>query len=271
MSSSSAAVRELVLRSDQSLADIHEHVASHWRAWWKAWCTWSGEDASMAVEPVVQRIADAQINLPGQDEWRKDDARPGLWRHVSGEALTTFAKHLVRRTGGTFSHEGDWALTAASAALDDLATRWWPAAEPSSASDGQICLEDALHPLLGSVLVSVPAWGVHWLIPPACTRAWSSATSGVTPKTAEPVDALMAVLEPCGVALQLGIGHVDIAVGDLLELHVGDVVRFPALLKDPLPLLASKPDGQSDELMQGRLGHRDGRLAVQLVSRARAK
>lgn len=273
MSSPQAPVRDLVLLSDKALGSIHAQLMNHWQAWATAWC--GVPDASVADEAFdldVRRVADVLEPLPDPSVWCTSGEAASLWRYAADASVQAFARQLVRRASGPFSGDGDWALGAARAALADLEVRWTGAVATAKpvASDA-VPLANALHPALGGVLVSVPALGIHWLLAPALYRAWLPARDIKAQPLAAPVGGQLAeVLKPGALSLELGIGHVDIAVTDLLELRVGDVVRFPTRLDEALPVVVPKPDGQRDELMRGRLGHRDGRLAVQVVSSARS-
>lgn len=273
MISSQAPVRDLVLLSDKALGSIRTQLMNHWQAWATAWC--GVPDASVTDEAFdldVRRVADALEPLPDPSVWRTSGAASSLWRHAADASVQAFARQLVRRASGPFPGDGDWALGAARAALADLEVRWTGAVATAKPIAGDVVpLADALHPALGGVLASVPALGIHWLLSPALYRAWLPAGDAKAQPLPAPIAGKLAeVLKPGALSLELGIGHVDIAVTDLLELRVGDVVRFPTRLDEPLPLVAPKADGQRDELMRARLGHREGRLAVQVVSGRRS-
>lgn len=157
---------------------------------------------------------------------------------------------LVGRERGQALSESDWAVQSAAAALNDLNARM-------QAQTHRMCVASAdadLRQLSGVVLVRERRLGLAWM--------WQSpATVAAQPGT---VDDITRCVQAQRVQLVAGLGEVEIAVSDLLALQTGDVIRFPASLKSPVPLSIRAGDQLKQAPLSAQLGARQGHVAIKL-------
>lgn len=201
--------------------------------------------------------------IPGDANWQASvqsvcateaavDAAAHDFAPASDAAKARLAALMIGRERGQALPDSDWALQSAAAALESLQTRM-AAVAPGFAAPGQ---QPDLRKLSGVIVVKEQSLGLSW--------AW--ATPVAEPAKPGSVSAVSSFLAQQGVALAVGLGEVEIAVADLLALQIGDVIRFPSLLKSPVPLSIGTPGQTKLSPLRAKLGERDGHVAIQLAS-----
>jgi hypothetical protein len=183
-----------------------------------------------------------------------------VWAHASDSSAGRLVGLFVGCDAEGTIH-GDWASEAAAVALDDLEHRLWrqPVAVDRGA-EGAISLP-AVQPYLGALKAVEETLGLTWVL--ARTAYATALTQPAESIPAIPAAALLSLVatEPASISVELG--HVDVLMADLADLHLGDVVRFPARIQDGLPALL-ECEGHTQVLCAAELGQQLGRVAARL-------
>ncbi len=233
-----ATVRDLIPVRDRDVQQRLQEAAAVVQAWAAQWLP-----AEAAWQP--QLAVGCSTAAPLTDV-------PPVWAHACDAARARLAALLVGRAPGLPLSDDDWASQAAGSALADLHARMsakaWGLAQEGRAPD--------LRKLSGAIVVTESSLGLHWV--------WQS--SPVTPPQSGQTAALTDCVKTQQVRLSAGLGEVEIAVADLLALQMGDVIRFPALLKAPVPLALGTDGEMKASPLSAQLGEWHGRVAIKLSS-----
>lgn len=240
-------VRDLTLVREREREFRLQQVGEALQAWALDWLP-----AAQGWQPElsVQCTTAQAIELDG-----------GCWQGstwYSSSFGAQLAPRLINRDGGLPMPESDWAWAAAMAALADLDARLAPT--------GALASTSSLARFSGEVLVRECSLGLAWV--------WQESAKGLTPPSdfqakANVVEPVSAGLRTQAVQVAVGLGAVEIAVSDLMALQLGDVIRFPALLAEPLPVSIgpSGHEGQSGKPpAHAQLGQRQGRVAIKFTA-----
>jgi flagellar motor switch/type III secretory pathway protein FliN len=266
---SQAVTRDLALLRPTDLTLVEQALTSPWRQWAEAWGLELPIDAALvASAPGPESAALSDLG------WQPlHSASPSLaaWTHVPADWRAKLAAQLIGRSGKASLPEDDFSLAAADRALDDLLQRWRQALPEASAAQGgayPVQVEQAWLPYAGAVLLTESRSGLmcllgreayHPLLPQAKAAAAATVPSG-----------LLRTLAQHRLPVSLGLGEVEIPVSDLLGLQTGDVIQFPIRLSDELPLTLAA-DASPAPALTCQLGQLDGRLAIKVVAKAKAK
>lgn len=217
------------------------------------------EQCLQAAKDVLKQWAEDW--LPANAGWQPDvqvscctesgmDDVPADLAHGLPLAKTRLAALLVGRERGQPLSEADWALQSAAAALSDLNSRMQSQAKCLQV-DGS---KPDLRKLSGGIVAKEQSLGLVW--------AWQSPAAVAAKPGA--IDGVTSSVQKQRVKLAAGLGEVEIAVSDLLALQVGDVIRFPALLKSLVPLSIGAADQFTSAPVSAQLGARHGHVAIKL-------
>lgn len=259
-------VRDLLLWSPRDLQGMQEALSEDWRDWSSNWLGTRQLDG-----PLVRSMNECASDLANMT-WVLCDvgggSSAGFWRGHTRAALNRLACHMVTCGLGTEPSPDDWALSAAHAAIHELERRWGQRLVLPGVDHASCSLTDTLSPLKGGVIITCPSLGLQWLLPVSAAQTLLKEKRGFNARqTLQPIE-LSQLLPTQRVSVELGLHHVDISVADLTGLRVGDVVRFPSLLKDPLPVGVPGTAGPEAQL-QAQLGQHEGRVAIKVVGKAR--
>lgn len=261
-------VRELSFPGQRDRVALQRMLVDICQAWWTQWAVSGpatpvmGADGVAVREPGADDFALAWAPVQPQD--------PGLWISVDPDRDERWRALLLGEPGAA-AHAGGgatagWATDVVDSAHQDLATRLSThLGLDRGVSAAVSSLEQAQAPYAGTLLVSIDAMGLRLLIDAVhhCRVANASPPAPV-PATLSP---LTTVLRDRTVGLALSLGETQATVEDLTVLREGDVIRFPTLLKDPLPLTVA---GQPGALL-ARVGAHEGRWAVGIAEAPKAK
>lgn len=233
---STPAVRDLILVRDKDREQCQQTVQAVLKQWAGDWLP---ADADWQAD--VQVSCCTESAMVGQvPEWTLDPLT----------VRARLAALLVGRERGQALSESDWALQSAAAALSDLDIRM-----QTQGHCLQVAGVDAdLRKLSGVIVAREQTLGLAW--------AWQSSAAAAGKPGA--VDDITSCVHAQRVKLVVGLGEVEIAVSDLLALQVGDVIRFPAPLKSPVPLSIGAADQLKLAPLSAQLGARHGHVAIKL-------
>lgn len=255
--SSETIVRDLAPVRSQELAQRERSARDVLKAWAADWLP-----ADAGWQPEVQAVCSTEsaIETPtdsGSGAWQGHGKASSAWAGASDLASARLAALMSgRERTSPALPETDWAWQAAGNALADLHARMLggePTTGAMTANDGG----PDLRRLSGVTVVKEASLGLSW--------AWAA----VPPETGKPVTAVQALtdsLKTQRVQVAVGLGEVDITMSDLLALQIGDVIRFPALLKSPVPLSIGAGEQGAKQAGQVQLGQQGGHVAVKLSS-----
>lgn len=227
----------------------------------QAVAVWSREWLSQDMLPLVTcRSIDRTGALLAPTEWRSDSKQPFWWTAGADHSVCQW---LFAGTDGGGASSGSLARECAKSGLDDLLRRLARALEidpavPTIRSDwsdisspgaGSIMVDMTLGLATVSVLLSAKTISRHLNAAPA---------DAVEHERLAPLADGLAKQE---VDLKVWLGEVELTVAILQSISVGDVIRLPARLDDPLPVTTS--DGEV--AFKSYLGLHDGHKAVELA------
>lgn len=280
-------VRDLLLPAQSLRASVSEALTAALGAWRAHWVPDQATAAFVLRDPDASDLAG---DVPG---WQPDAqaASAALWWQQQADAPSRVAGMLLGRDvppeglGGS----GDWALDVAAQALTDLQRRVLqalgcsPVDGPGNA--GRLYGVDAasaadwLRPYTGALVADMAALGLRCLLTPEACAVFDARQAAASSPRPD-LTALPALLGSHPVRLSLALGVIDVTVEDLMALREGDVVRFPALLAEPLQagleptiLDATTPANGSTPgraVLAVDLGQLGDHLAIQLVGPAKA-
>ena len=231
-------VRDLILVPEALRSQREQAALAVLRDWAAEWIP---SDANWQAS--LQTVCSTELAI---------DAGAHEFAQASSAAQARLAAMMIGRERGQALPESDWAWQSAATALDALQARMAALAPGFCAAGSQ----PDLRKLSGIVVVKELGLGLSW--------AWS--TKEPEPSKPGHVSAVSACLAQQPVSLAVGLGEVEIAVSDLLALQIGDVIRFPSLLKSPVPLsIGTRGDAKLSPL-SAKLGEHDGHVAIQLAS-----
>lgn len=264
-----AGTRDILLWSDSALQRLLAAVREVWRTRASAWLPAGRRaDDGLQVQPLLDHQPDIAASLAN---WRAcgmtTDGEVSAWRGHDDNGAVALACQLVEREQASLPSSDDWALDAAWALLNDIEAGWRMTEHLLPEETGQRSMD--IHPLAGAVILSHPRLGLRWLLSPTMARTLAgpgSREAPGTPAAQMPAPPWTSLLSKQRIGLSVGLGHVDIAVADLLELRSGDVVRFPALLKEPLRVQLPQAQGGGD-VLTAQLGQHNGHTALKVVGK----
>lgn len=235
---------------------------------WSGWCErWGLAQPRIAAEPLVQ----GAVRLACASPWTRVE-RPG-----AGALCQSGLPELVRAAMGlapeTTWPQGGLADSLALAVHTSLTTwleSWFAAAgdlparrrtDSPLADLGDVVLSFSCRSATGTqtLQLRVGADVVRPLLPERSTAGTSASA---------PVAALTAAIAHLPVRVQIHLDPAGLALGQLMELHPGDVVPLPHPLGRPASMrLAAAP--QISLAAAARLGRQDGHWAVRLDAQVR--
>jgi flagellar motor switch/type III secretory pathway protein FliN len=234
-------VRDLVPVRSQDLAQLERHARDVLKAWAADWLP-----VDAAWQPEVRAMCCTESTFDTGHE-------TGAWQ-AHDETRVAAMMNGRERTAPAMP-EADWTRQAAGHSLADLHVRML-GGELAADSQGAESGPD-LRQLSGVRVVTEASLGLSW--------AWAARPTEPGKPTTE-VEALSASLSTQRVQLAVGLGEVDITMSDLLALQIGDVIRFPAMLKLPVPFSVGTESRSAKPAGQVQLGQLDGHVAVKLSS-----
>lgn len=261
-------VRPFVLLGAATLACIREAIARVTTAWSVDWIP------GIVMPSVSCRSIDDTTSAADLSEtaWSRRGQAPGLpiW-------VATAAPEVVRAWLFETTNRGDFdravlAGECADRALADFLQRIVELLQLSTVQEGtatgrQDSLSDLAQAGSGAVIVNVAigSLGLELLLPGTCVAGFSTTESEQTRPLARvsPVSEGLAAQE---VGLKVWLGKVEVTVGMLREISVGDVIRLPAPINDAMDV--STEDGAV--LFKSYLGVKEGHLAIELCGRSSA-
>lgn len=220
----------------------------------QGWCADWGIDASELQLECLR--ADGQV-ARAQQGWQ--GLQGGVWHMVGSGWLAALRSQMWQEsTPNTES----LAASATLAAHQDWLARLkaWPT-EGATANAGA-AVADCFAPGSGAVLARLVLGGHACDILFALPTAWLPALPVAKPRLPAPVPRSSA-LGKLAVHLQVEAGRSEVALGNLLMLAVGDVIRLDHSIDAPLQVFAPK----WEHVFDGYLGKRGERMALELVPR----
>lgn len=177
-------------------------------------------------------------------------AANGLSKSAAGAAWTDWCHRLARQCGMTGSVQQEVAIADERQALPDLFTHRWTGAVLLRLAIGEQVLWLALD--ADAVDGWLKASGFEQALP---------ASGGTAPLTPLPV-----ALRDAAVDVRVELRTVDVALGDLMTLALGDVIQTQHAIDSPMQILVGTTGGASaTPLCHAYLGMRDGARAVVLA------
>ena len=281
-------VRDLLFPAQSLRASVVDTLSAALGAWHAHWAAVQAAALLVLQDPeVLQDEGDAA-------GWQPDAhaASETVWWQQQADALPRVAGMLL---GREVAPEGpgcarDWALDVAVQALADLQQRFLQAlgCDPlgGPGTVGRLYGGEAasagewLRPYTGALVVDIAELGLRCLLTPKAYAAVDARQAAAASLPRPHLTALPALLGSHPVRLSLALGVIDVTVEDLMALREGDVVRFPALLADPLhahlepaaPAGATSANGSAPgrAALAVDLGQLGDHIAIQLVGPAKA-
>lgn len=262
-------VRPFVLVGAKALARIRgaiAQVAAKWSADWIPGMV----IPSVSCRAVADLAPEEDLSAQAWSRLGQAEAQP-LW--VAGAAPKVLRGWLFGTANGSDGGSDPAVLAEECAvrALDDFLQRLvevmnLPAA-PEGPKGGQEALSELTRAGSGAVLVNVAigAADLGLLLSGACVAGFLKAESEQTLPMGRlsPVSEGLAAQE---VGLKVWLGKVEVTLGMLREISVGDVIRLPTPIDDAMDV--STDDGAV--LFKSYLGVKDGHLAIELCGRSSA-
>lgn len=259
-----------------------EQAVDLWHRHWVA-------DRTGAAASCLVREADDGLDADWQAD--PDVSRNKVWWRHDPETRGRVAAMLMGRDSAQDASAGeDWALAIVDDALLDLRARVSQALglntleaqgasgqlyEASPGSDGW---QGWLRPYAGGLIAEIQPAGLQCLMASNAYARFQAADHAAAVKDATIVP-MGHWLKPARIGLSLELGTIDVTVSDLSALRIGDVVRFPARLEEPLsaritpsatcaPASGHAPPGAADLTLTlaGDLGHLGDHVALRLVA-----
>ena len=233
----------------------------------QGWCAdWGMDAADLQLECLRAAGAHAQAHLGWQP------LQGGVWHAASSGWLAALRSQMWQESipntdslaaGSTLAAHQDWLarLQSGPGAVAVGASVVTPAAAtmPASAS---LTAQNCFAPGSGAVLARLVLGGQVAELLFASVDAWLPAQAQARSGLPAPVPRSSA-LGRQAVGLQVEAGRTQVALGHLLTLAVGDVVRLEHNIDAPLQVYA--PGGE--HVFDGYLGKRGERMALELVPR----
>lgn len=248
----SPVVRDLRWVSDRQRSETLERVREGWESWF-AECLPQGQGDRWQPAFELNVAAESAVPLraaPWQAHGTSGVGLPTGWSQWSECGRQHLASRLLGRATSTAAlPEHDWALRAADEAWQRLTNALLGPRLVTVAAD---CDAPDDQPWSGVLFITEPSLGACW--------AWRPAP--VVARDGAPLQQpMLACLRQRTVKLQAQLGDVDINLGDLLALQVGDVVRFPATGKAGVPF---KLNANPRIAGFAEIGQADGHLALRM-------
>lgn len=223
---------------------------------------WGASDLSRPDLGDMVNVRDAQAT-DFCEPWKAlHREAKGLWVMYGSDSealLRPLLLGMADQAAPPHGSEGaDWALDVLAMANKDLEERLSAHVGRSQAIQGDVFLEDAGQAYAGCVVVAMSSLGFRLLIDGRWLPRGHHQKAGLS---TDDIVLLSTALGARAVNLALNLGETHITVEELLVLREGDVVRFPALLRDPLPLAVA---GQASILL-AQPGAHEGRWAMKLA------
>ena len=254
----SSLLRQLEQRFDATL--------STWRAAW-------GITSSDGTAVSCTRSWDAPQR---EEKWKAhflSDSKTGSAKSIWLGHPDDFAKSLQRQMfpsdgrqvalpDGRISLASDGGATAARALQDAIAAECGFMAVHATDEKNARPPAELFQHASGAVLISLKAGEqvLKVLLNHAAVESLLGARETVLLDRLHKVD-LANALQHSAVSLKVGLGQVEVPVGQLLTLAAGDVIRLSAPIEKPLPVAG--PDGQV--LFGAHLGMSGGAKAIEAV------
>lgn len=258
---STAIVRDLVLPTSGDLERVRQTVSECVRAWRSQWAQ-PGADDLTALDVQVEEASLQDIAMHAWRPLREGCA--GAWLPSGPQGKEPMRDLVIGRpAAGAVRAASDlgWGTVILTEAHEDLVTRL--AGHLASQHVGMQVDAHAsqatplCRPYDGLLKIGIPALGWQLLLDGNRLASMRMPRQGVARAPVEPV-ALTEIVQKDVVKIELLLGETEAALGDLLVLRAGDVIRFPTLLKDALPV---RIEGQVSGL-EARIGSCAGRKAV---------
>ncbi|WP_162878155.1 FliM/FliN family flagellar motor switch protein [Trinickia diaoshuihuensis] len=210
------------------------------------WWSWQAQESRQAIAAVPADSLDAvQAVLFGGR-----GAAGGLANDAAAAAWADWCDRLARQCGATCSTNAGGAGPDEAQALPELFSQRWT---------GAVLLRRAIRDRILWLALDVAA-AEGWLH----TEGFDAA-AGVS-GTASPLTPFAAALRDVPVNVHVELRPVDVALGDLMGLALGDVICTRHAIDAPLQICLTAIDGgASASLCHAHLGMRDGARAVVLV------
>lgn len=188
-------------------------------------------------------------------------AATGLLRQALFDAAPEAALSLSADIAGVSHQVCETAWTDLRAMLAD-ALRLVPAAAP--AAPAAAIGPDDCRPWSGAVLVRLPMPGSAWrlLLNGACVAQLAAPAPAPRRTPAAAPTALLTALRDQPLTLRAALGGVEMTLGGLRSLAVGDVIRLPHALDEPLSLI----DADGRAVCPAFLGSQRGWRALELLA-----
>lgn len=238
------------------------------------WCAdWGVPREELLVE--CMRAWEAQARLPAVPLWRKawrsgDDEWALAWPAEGQQPLQRLMFVADRRAVAADTGVAGLAAGAADAAWQDLLQRWSGMLVPGADADGiqPAPARTAWQHASGAVLVELRLGRqvCHGVLSGTAVQALArqAGLRGLlrsAPPAALPALDYMTLLAPLPVRLPVELGRVEVGLGSLVGLGVGDVIRLDVAADRPLGVTG--PAGKI--LFDGYLGLSDGMVALELA------
>lgn len=259
---SAAEVRDLVLVRDADRQKQEQFVGDTLKAWATAWIpAQAGWKPKLETACSTEQALDAgTLNWSAHGVAGIASGTARGWSSQPADAVARLAALLVERESTAPLADTDWALKAAASALRDLHVRMLGAAANAEITSSPDC-----RLLGGTVLVRERNLDLAWAWPVPAAASISKA-SAAAPATLAAVTQGVASQQ---VKLSAGLGEVEIELAELLALQIGDVIRFPTLLKGAVPVSIAQ-SAQTGPALQAKLGQREGHVALKLTVKSAA-
>ena len=244
--------RPFVLLATSRLTAFRERL----HALLQGWCLDWGIDAS---ELQLECLRAAGQGARAQQGWQ--GLQGGVWHMAGSGWLGALRSQMWQEsTPNTES----LAASATLAAHQDWLARLkaWPTEGANGSASVGAAVTDCFAPGSGAVLARLVLGGHACEILFALPAAWLPAVAVAKSRLPAPVPRSTA-LGKLEVHLQVEAGRSEVALGNLLMLAVGDVIRLDRSIDAPLQVFA--PGGE--HVFDGYLGKRGERKALELVPR----
>lgn len=246
---SDSRVRDLHVLRETDIRNARTAVLDIWRAWSKDWLPPKAAGIDIAVD---SHPSEGWCQAKTCSGWAQQGSEPFSWLAVQASSTNALACLLIGRDSTVPLSAGDWALSTAQNALDDL----WARLLGHQVSDG--CEPSLPQPHSGDLYVDVPALGLHMRLSFPAFRAWCARQPAAKPSE---IRALSKALNHGRVSLVVQLQGIELAVADLQELNTGDVIRLPTALTEDL--MVECLAGTASFSRPAKLGQLDAHLAIQ--------
>lgn len=264
-------VRPFLLIGAGTLARIRETIAPVAVGWAADWI-------SGVVLPAVscQQVDDLTPTVDlAEHAWRRIDTAPGysLWANsAASEIVRCWLFETPCHAAGS-DGKSRLAGECAERAFDDLLRRLAEALGLDAKTgfgpiDRQIESPDFTRAGAGTVLVTVAIGtaALEFLLPADCITGFLNVDTTSDADCRDSLSPLSEGLAAQEVGLKVWLGEVEVTLGMLREITVGDVIRLPTLLDEAVGVSTDS----GDVLFKSYLGVIDGQLAIELSGRSSA-